>query len=382
MPEPVLFSATVPENMKRALFYHPQPLASQPVKGSEVRPVQMEKAFRAIGYHVDSVTGFSYERKKKMQKVRSLIQSGVTYDFAYVESWNVPIPLSDSHHLPLRPLQDYAFFSLLRQNQIPIGIYYRDIYWQAEDHAYGNAWWKRIPKRLFLWIEWAMFCRCMNHLFLPTWEIRSLLPTDWPPAQTSALPPGCQIHSSRQAKGTMKEGPIELFYVGGVTPPYYDLTPLFEIAADLDHVHLTICCREPEWAGQASYYQAIDLQDVKIVHASSDEIGRYYTSADMVADLRAPKGYLRTALPIKTVEAIGYEVPTIMRKGTSAATFVEQENTGWTVGSTEEAKQLLMHLCEHPDRIVAKREKVQAAQDNHTWRARARQAANTLEVSS
>jgi len=367
--------------MKRALFYHPQPLASHPVKGSEVRPVKMQEAFRAIGYQVDSITGFSYERKKKMRKVRALIQEGVTYEFAYVESWNIPIPLSDDHHLPLRPLQDYAFFSFLRRNQIPIGIYYRDIYWQAEEHAYENVWWKRIPKRLFLWIEWAMFCRYMSHLFLPTWEIRNLLPTDWPAAQTSALPPGCQIHPNGETVYTTGK-PIELFYVGGVTPPYYDLTSLFELIEDLDGVHLTVCCREPEWAGQASHYQNIDLQDVKIVHASSDEIGTYYQSADLVADLRTPKGYLRTALPIKTVEAIGYKVPTIMRKGSSAANFVEEENTGWTVDSQEEAKHLLQHLRESRQRIAAKQEKIQAAQDRNTWNARAKQAACVLKAYS
>lgn len=367
--------------MKRVLFYHPQPLANHPVKGSEVRPVQMEKAFRSIGYRVDSVTGFSYERKKKMNKIRALIQEGLTYDFAYVESWNVPIPLSDDHHLPLRPFQDYAFFSFLRQNHVPIGIYYRDIYWQAEEHAYKNVWWKRIPKRLFLWIEWAMFCRYMSHLFLPTWEIRSLLPTDWPASKTSALPPGCQTYSNgtvKETEGETANDRIKLFYVGGVTPPYYDLTPLFELAEALESVHLTVCCREPEWANQASYYQDIDFKHVEIVHASSDEIGKYYKSADVVADLRAPKGYLRTALPIKTVEAIGYQVPTVMRKGSSAANFVEQENTGWVVTSTEEAKQLLKQLCEHPERIEAKREAVKAAQDQHTWEARARQAAHTL----
>jgi glycosyltransferase involved in cell wall biosynthesis len=362
--------------MKRILFYHPWPLADNPTRGSEIRPVRMVDAFRRCGFHVDLVIGYSKHRGRRMRAVRRAIENGRDYDFLYAESTTVPIPLADPHHLPVRPLQDVRFFQFLSDKGIPTGLFYRDVYWQVEDLKYDGSWVKQVVKRSFLWLEWWNFQRFVDHLFLPTREIRTLLPTEWPAERCSALPPGCEVaDGDPSADG----GPLELFYVGGVEPPYYDLRPLLKIVNQLDDVHLTLCCREPEWRANKAYYADISFGDpITIVHASSDEIGRFYRNADVVADLRRPEGYLRTALPVKTVEAIGYGVPTILRAGTSAAAFVEREGAGWTVDSLEDAGDLLEGLRDDRGRIREKRRDVFAAQQHHSWSARALQAAASL----
>jgi glycosyltransferase involved in cell wall biosynthesis len=166
--------------------------------------------------------------------------------------------------------------------------------------------------------------------------------------------------------------------VGGVTPPYYDLRPLFEVVQQLDRVRLTVCCRKGEWQKQKEFYSVGEGRDVEVVHAHSNEIGQYYRRADLVTDLRRPEGYLRTALPIKIVEAIGYGVPTVLLQGTAAAEFVEEEGVGWTFGSISEARGAIRYLRDHRGKIEEKGRYVERVRPRHTWEARARKAASLL----
>lgn len=365
--------------MGRIIFYHPQPLVDHPEKGSELRPVRMLQAFRDCGFEVDVVTGDSKQRRKRMRAIRRAVRRGRKYEFLYAESTNMPIPLTDAHHMPVRPIQDFSFLRFLSKRGVPIGLYYRDVYWQVEELKYDGPWLKKIVKRTGLWVEWLMFRQYVDHLFLPTEEIRSLLPTHWSAEQASALPPGCDRKDVRSRDSTERSSPLHLFYVGGVKPPYYDLRPLLEIVGQMEDVQLTLCCREKEWQGYKAYYKDVLPESyLSIVHASSDEIGRFYRDADLVADLRRPKGYLRTALPIKTVEAVGYGVPMLLRSGTSAAEFVEEEGTGWTVETIEDAKDILAYLRDCRKLVYEKREDVNAVQPDHSWEARARQAAVVL----
>ena len=363
--------------MNRILFYHPWPLAEDPSKGSEIRPVRMLEAFRRCGYEVDIVTGYSKKRHRRIKAVRRYIEEGGQYSFLYAESTTVPIPLTDPHHLPVRPIQDFNFFRTLRRHGIPIGLFYRDVYWQVEDLQYNASSLKKMVKRSFQWIEWGCFQKYVSHLFLPTDEIRSLLPTQWPANRASALPPGCDDLDAEFVVD--EDGPLRLFYVGGVSPPYYDIRPLLRVVERLEDVKLTLCCRRSEWEENRSFYNGIVGDGtVRVVHASAEEIGRFYKNADLVADLRQPTGYLRTALPVKTVEAIGYGVPMLLRRGTSAATFVAEEGTGWVTNSLKEAEDLLVRLRDHRKLVQEKRKDVVVAQKNNKWVARAKQAASIL----
>jgi glycosyltransferase involved in cell wall biosynthesis len=369
------------------VFYHPVPLNKNPTSGSQVRPVRMLGAFRGLGFQVDMVVGTSRQRRAQMKKIQDRIQAGVEYAFMYAESATVPIPLADPHHLPVRPFQDVLFFASLQRSQIPIGLFYRDIYWQVDDLKYEGPWWKRLPKRAFLWLEWGAFRRYVDRLFLPTERIRSLLPTEWPEDEVSALPPGCEPlnpegEEVENARSRAEGEKLRLFYVGGITPPYYDLRPLFDVVGRVEDVCVTLCCREEEWEEQREMYGVDDRQDVSVVHANSNEIGRYYRAADLAADLRRPEGYLRTALPVKLIEAVGYGIPTVLLQKTAAAEFVEEEEVGWTFSSIDEAEAGMRHLRDHRGEIREKSQDVEAVRSRHTWQARARRAASLLAGSA
>ena len=367
--------------MDRIIFYHPVALKENPTSGSELRPIQMLEAFKKEGFQIDQVVGTSKQRQVQIKKVRKQLQAGIEYAFMYAESATIPIPLADPHHLPLRPLQDVLFFSELKRREIPIGLFYRDVYWQVDELKYNGPWWKRLPKQAFLWAEWFAFRRFVDLLFLPTEDIQRLLPTPWP-KEVHALPPGCSCNSKGRKQAVTRTSrsnkSLRLFYVGGVSPPYYDLRPLLDVVGELDNVHLTLCCREKEWQAQKHVYSLGERSDVDIVHAHSNEISRYYYTSDLVADLRKPEGYLKTALPIKVVEALGFGIPILLREGTAAASFVEREKTGWTVSSIDEAKKKISYLRDHHSEVEDRRQDIKRAQPKHTWQARAQNVASLL----
>lgn len=49
--------------MNRIIFYHPHFFVDNPVKGNEMRPLNMKNAFESIGYDVELVVGDSKHRK-------------------------------------------------------------------------------------------------------------------------------------------------------------------------------------------------------------------------------------------------------------------------------------------------------------------------------
>jgi len=362
--------------MKKIIFYYPHELSNSPTKGSELRPVLMKKAFKSIGYKVETVVGNSVERKKSIKKIKAMINEGEKFEFLYAESSNMPVPISDSHHLPLRIFQDYNFFRFLNKNSVPIGLFCRDLYWRFKEFKYNTSI-KLIIKNIFHWIEWKGICKTVDHLFLPTNSIASYLPKKLPAKNVSALYPGCNVEKSINVnKKSSKK--FNLFYVGGVKPPYYDLRPILEVVNLVNNINLILCTRKKEWEQNKLYYKDYNFENISIVHANSNEISQYYQSSDLVLDIRKPIGYFKTALPIKIIEALGYEVPLLLIDGTESAEFVKRENVGWVVSNSTEAIILLEKINKNRKLLDEKVKKIKEVKKNHTWKSRANEAARTL----
>lgn len=355
------------------IFHHPFPVHTNGTSGSQVRPQKMLEAFQKLGYEVESVTGYGSERRKKIQAVREQLQKGRKFAFLYSESHTLPTLLTEKHHFPTFPFLDFEFFKGLQKNNIPIGLFYRDIHWRFEQFKY-LAWHKRSVTIPMYYYDWHQYQRLVNHLFLPSLAMKAFLPSVWPSDKLSALPPGAEEEPSNT---TTHPGQLCFFYVGGVLPPLYDLKPLFTWLHDLQNVQLTLCCREKEWLEIQAYYQPLP-KNVNIIHASGDDLKAFYARADLFVILWGSNPYLEFALPVKLFESIGHELPIIISAYGEAARFVASENIGWAVSSQKEFIDLVTSLQNHPERLEQKRQDVRAAKVRHTWQARAKQVAETL----
>lgn len=336
----------------------------------------MLEAFRELGYKVEAVVGFAKERKKAARRVKAMIRAGREFDFAYAESSTMPMLLTEPHHLPTHPLLDFGFFKYLNEQSIPIGLFYRDVYWQFPDYKQHVPGLRRFVAHTFYRYGWLRYRSLLDHLFLPTTKMLEVLPR-WT-GQVSALPPGCEEHEV-SVPCNAPDSPLSLFYVGGVQPPFYDMRPLLEAVKGLEGVRLTLCCREQEWRKTKLFYKEVfDPQKVQLVHVHGLELVAYYRIADVFVDIRNDHTYLRYTFPLKTFEPLGYGLPSIVGYRSEAARFVEQENVGWVVEGPQEARQLLRYLQQHREAISRKRDQTLQARARHTWAARAEEAARTL----
>jgi glycosyltransferase involved in cell wall biosynthesis len=211
--------------------------------------------------------------------------------------------------------------------------------------------------------------------------MRHALPTYYPVGRLSALPPGCSIPSVIQRRlPSTSGGPLSLFYVGGVTPPLYDLKPIFDAVRNTDNVTLTICCREKEWAVHQAYYQPIDSGKIHVVHEQGKQLEHYYLQADVfIMAWNACHPYQKFSMPVKIFESLGYGLPIITTAGTDSARFVAQEDIGWVVRDTPDLCKLLPYLRDHVDAIEAKRKRAEEVRERHTWKARAQTVIDIMQ---
>ena len=360
------------------IFHHPLPIKINGNSGSQVRPERILDAFRQLGYQVEVVSGYVWERQKDIKRIKSKIRDGWRPSCIYSESSTMPTLLTEPHHFPIQPFLDFGFFKWAKHMGIPIGLFYRDVHWRFAYYQKNVHWLKRTVSIPFYHYDWFQYTRLVDHLFLPSLMMKRALPSDWPDAKMSALPPGCNIHSTDYSNYEGIGAPkIRLLYVGGVTPPLYDLRDMVSVACTLPEVELTIICRADEWRVVKGLYGCCS-ENVKIVHTSGDDLKNYYSCTDLFILMRAPHQYLDFAMPVKVFEALGHGVPIITTSGTAVARFVEEENLGWVVASARELRLLLNNLKVNPNLIAEKRELVKKIRHRHTWQARASQVIATL----
>ena len=357
------------------IYHHPFPIPMEGTSGSKVRIAQMVTAFRNIGYEVELVSGYAKERKEILKRIFEETKRGRVFDFAYSESSTAPSLISKRNIL--NPLLDYHFFSWCRNHSIPIGLYFRDIHWKFGMNKFTPRT-KHAIAVLLYWYDWLVYLMTLDFIFLQSLQMKYALLTKWPENRLATLPPGCHIIKNNGHHNNRKESlQLKLFYVGGVTPPLYDLRTMINAVSREDDVVLTICCRRDEWKDVQSYYKDIDFTKTKIVHVSGKGLNLYYQEADVFLLMWRQNPYLDFVLPVKLFESIGHGVPILTTKGTESGRFVEKEKIGWVI-SLDKINEFLSFLKTHPDEITAKRNRVDDVRETHTWEVRARTVVETL----
>ncbi len=362
------------------IFHHPRPIKSSGVTGSQVRPYKMLQAFRALGATVHTVTGEYNERKKSARAIRRMIRDGHHFDLVYSENLTIPFAMSESHRLPIHPFLDHRFLSYCSAKGIPTSLFNRDVYWR--DRSYSNMLplWGRLITIPLHWLDWWCQSRYLDTLYLPSEAMATALPMMHRFHSVRFLPPGTDsIETSRsdcESSGKVRDQ-LKLFYVGGIEPPYYDLSPLLSAVKNGTSVRLTLCCREHEWAKLKSFYAPHMSDNVNVVHCSGKELIPLYQNADLFSVIRSRGSYLDYSVPIKVYEAIGHAVPVVCSPGGETERIVQQEGLGW-VRSPAELGDLLKELRTNPEFIQEKVDHLKQIQSDHTWLSRAAQVCDDL----
>lgn len=361
----------------RCVFYRTLPMVDDPIVGSDVRPAKLLQAFRELDYEVDVVAGNARVRKQAADEVKRKIVAGEQFEFLYAEPPTTPILLNESHHLPTHPLLDYRFLAFCHSRGIPIILFYCDVQWRLPEYAGRVGWWKYLASLPFFHLDLFVYHDLVDALLVPD---RGMLVhiAGWASEKPNweSIPGFDPLEVPPPRKPVAPGAPLRLLYVGGVTPPVYDITPLLEGSMwasrhGLRH-KLTICCRETEWARRRAAYEHYLGEHVTIIHnRNRQELLELYSRHDVAV---MPYGTPNSdwAMPIKFSEAIGMGLPVLTGAGTAVARIVAGQDIGWSVGESVEEFDVLLRKLDRTelDRVRAIVERVQPS---YTWVQRAKE---------
>lgn len=352
------------------IFYHPLSIQTNATSGSSVRVSKILSEFQNHygNENVFLISGSSSEKNKQLKELRRLIKSGIYFSYAYAENANFPSILSDSDHLPRSPLFEYRLFHLLKRHKIPVGLFYRDVYWKQPEFTKLYKFPFGTLLKMIFKFEFYLYQKSLDCLFLPDVKMSEVLKTS-SKLSIKPLPPG--IECKREVIRRCNQPISKLLYIGGISKPLYDLSPLFCFLHNNPQVQLTLCCRESEFKAYKSAYN-IPL-NVTVVHKSGRELDILYSQSDAFITYRAYNNYHDITLPVKVYETAGQGIPQLIYGKSLDALTVVQNSFGISFQHDDELLELLRNgfnesTYEEFDRNVL----------NNTWKRRVEFIENTL----
>jgi len=366
-------------NARRLILHRTRAIDDEAKSGSGLRPAKLLRAFRQLGYEVDVVAGTARVRKQAMQEVKRRLESGVRFVFLYAEPPTTPILIDEPHHFPTHPLLDYGFFAYCRSRGVPVVLFYRDVHWRLPEYRSRVGLAKYLVMLPFFHLDLFVYRKLVDALLVPHRAMLAKISGWTSSRRVWASPPGFDPDETPpQRSSEQAEGPLRLFYVGGVEPPVYDLVPLLRSSHwarshGLDH-RLTICTREAEWKRRPPAYDEYLGPHVTIVHnRTRAELLELYRRHDIAV---MTYGTLNSswAVPLKFSEAIGMGLPILAGLGTAVAAIVAEQGLGWVVGDgVEDLHELLVRI--DPAELDRIRAAVVHVRPGYSWLARAREIA-------
>ena len=364
------------------IFHAPFPLQPGRLAASILRPLAMRQAFADLGYRVMEVTGYAAQRRQAMRRVRAAIAAGAAPAFVYGENATIPNALTEPRHLPPHPLLDLSFFRDCQRAGVPVGIFYRDVYWRFPQFRKGINPILEAGLQATYRGELLAYQRLGIHLFLPSRAMGRHIPF-LTPERASALPPGAPVveagGGSRPTVGSPDAEALDLLFVG-VLQDNYRLDACLRAVSQTPGTRVTLCVRQETWEETREHYAPLlPAGRADVVHRSGSELLPLYERADLGVLFTEPNPYWDFAVPYKLYEYLAHELPVVATAGTETARIVEALGAGWVLPYDEAALAgLLRELGAHPERLAAVRQSMRDALPGQTWQARARRVALDL----
>src|SRR5690606_19014948 len=132
------------------------------------------------------------------------------------------------------------------KHNIPIGLFYRDIYWRFDGYKAKVSWHKRLLAIPFYKFDLWWYQQTLNVLYLPSSGMGEYVPAAFT-VPKKALPPGFSTEKDDNLikKAAPSDKKLNLLYVGGMSSDY-EMHLLFQAVSELENISLTICTRKTE----------------------------------------------------------------------------------------------------------------------------------------
>ncbi|MCD7034499.1 glycosyltransferase [Metabacillus sp. GX 13764] len=367
--------------MKHIIVYFPYELQKNPKSGSGVRPKKLTEAFRRYGekhqVEVVVISGQSRERKQKINEY--LHQYSINEAlFCYMENSTMPFWLTDHDHVPRAIGMDAGFWKKLKAAHVPIGCFYRDVYWQFNDMyvpPFGKQFLTPVMQSIYR-KELKAYHKSVDILYLPSLEMNRFV--KWT-KEYDELPPGMEKvdHLNRSDKSISSA-----VYVGGITDQLGILTMLkaFDgINADGVKVELNFICREGEFKKDAEIQGYQDKPWINILHLSGDELKEVYEKSDIALIPREKNTYHDFAMPVKLFEYLAHQLPIVATNCDAQARLLEDNNFGIVSKvDKDDFKDAVLRALQPEVHAVMISSIRQHAFEKNSWDARVEKVVNDL----
>jgi len=370
---------------KNMIFHFPATIDDSIISGSTIRPIKMINAFKSIGFNVYEIYGSSKNRAKLINMIKKQIISGLDISFVYSESANFPTILLEKDHIPRRPFIDFSFFYFIKKNKIPIGLFYRDIYWKFKTYKEEVKIYKRLITIPLFWADLWLFQYLIDILFVPSKSFIKYLPKNIHFKNIIPLPPGGDIRENYVNNNYVDEN-MRLLYVGNIAPTEHDISLIFEAAKVaykiMPTVKFIISCPKNMWEKYKSYYLSINsiLENIIILHKKPNELDEIFSNSDIFM-LPINDEYSSMASPTRFYTAVGYGIPFIIASNSpcEVGNVVEKENMGWVIKHSADCViELLKLIIKKKELINEKRNICKINRYKHSWEERAIYASDIL----
>lgn len=354
--------------VKRCIYHVPYPITNETNSASAIRPRKMLEAFENNFDEVFVISGYGKERKKKFKELKKRVEAGIHYEFMYSENSTTPNLLTEKSHIPYYPFLERNIFRFCNKHGIPIGLFYRDIYWKFPVYKQKLDILKKYIMLPLYKYDLCIYNKYISIMYLPSREMGEYVDFK---GTKRVLPPGYDIKKEILQKEKEEEYKLlELFYVGGVDG-YYNISKLLESISQCNFLHLTICCHEDHFKQWIQKTRINIPSNVSIIHKKGEELEEFYKKADLGMLFFTSSGYRKMVMPVKLFEYLGHFLPIIATKDCAAGTFVEKNDIGWTVKyDTKELRQLLVDLNNNRKELKNKSQRMIEAAKRNTWNTR------------
>ena len=366
--------------MKHILIYFPYALLKNPKSGSGVRPKKMVQAFkeygRENGLDVIIISGKSAERKKliKDYKSKNMVKDAV---FCYMENSTMPYWLTDEDHMPRNLFSDLAFWRYLKKHHLPIGLFYRDVYWKF-DEMYAPPRDKKVLTPIMRFIykrELSAFAKVVDTLYLPSLEMNKFV--EWR-GQYDELPPG--MENVEQGPQADKAVPKAVF-VGGINDQKGMLMMLnaFTLLNHEQEVQLEIICREDEYRKYPEMHAYSKYPWLTVSHRSGEDLKTAYAEASIALIPREINTYHDFSVPVKMFEYLAHGLPIVATDCKAQSRILSKEGAGFVTEDTAESFAEGVRKAIEKNAYEKLTARAKAVFLTHSWKSRAEKVAVDLE---
>lgn len=366
--------------MKSVLLYYPFQMAKNANSGSKLRPIEMYNAFRQWGVknniEILLLSGNSIERESLF---KNWLKSGKLDNllFCYMENQTIPLWLTDQGHIPKRPLIDLQVMKYLKKLNIPVGVFYRDVYWKFDD-LYPLKGPKKLVMQSIYKMEEKFYEKYCQVIFLPSDAMGNYVDIK---SKKVALPPGGK-ERGQLTEQLNNNNPKKGLYVGGINNEDYGLFLLLDAIkkanSEEEVCKLTIVCREDEFQTLPEEKKGL-LRDlnVDVKHLSGKDLDLVYTEMDFAFIPRYKSTYNDFSVPVKLVEYLSNGLPVVATNCDAQREIIESGEYGLIcedeVDSMSEAIQSMSKKATCFRDNIAR-----TFLDNHSWFARVEKIKNEL----